>query len=158
MPWTLIISRADGEPLGAVERVRAVIEQRLTGSRFSRNPSGAEKVVGMERRRVVMPPELRQILCNLSADERGVYDSGGISLEFFLGTDPTVKSLTIDVRGGGDPIPALRLLCEPDGWQIRELSGVALDLQADDAGAGWTRFTQYRDQGVGEIKSRETNL
>jgi hypothetical protein len=158
MPWTLIISRADGEPLGAIDRVRAVIAERLPGTRFWRNPSGAAKLAVMEKRGVAIPPELRQMFCNLPADERGRYDSGGISLEFFLGGDPTVKSLTIDVRGRGDPIPALCRLCEPDGWQVRELSGAAVDLRADGAGAGWIGFTRYRDKGVEEIKKRDTDL
>jgi hypothetical protein len=157
MPWTLIIARANGEPLGAVDHVRAVIEQRLPGTRFWRDPSGAERLAAMDRRGVAIPPELGQILGDLPADERGLYDSGGISLEFFLGTDPTVKSLTIDVRGGGNPIPALRLLCESDGWQVRELSGAAVDLGAADAEAGWTRFIHYRDKGIEEIKRRDTN-
>jgi hypothetical protein len=135
-----------------------MIEQRLQGTRFRREPNGEEKLAAMEERGVAIPPELRQILRNLPADERGLYEGGGISLEFFLGTGPTVKSLTIDVRGRGDAIQALRLLCEPNGWQVRELSGAAVDLRADDIGAGWTTFKQHRDFGVEEIKRRDTDL
>jgi hypothetical protein len=135
-----------------------LIEERLPGTTFGSIPSGPEKLAVLEGRGVAIPPELRQIFAKLPADEGGMYAGEGIFLEFFLGTDPTVKSLTVYVRGGGDPIPALRRLCEPEGWQVREPGGTVVDLQADDAADGWTRFTQYRDKGAEELRNRGTNL
>src|SRR3954451_5206137 len=147
MPWTVFISAPDDEHLGALDRVRGLIAERLPGTRFGRAPSGAEKLGQLDGLGVSVPQELRQILGNLPADARGLYEGQGMFLEFFLGSDPMVKSLTVDVRGDGDPIPTLRRLCGPDGWQVRGPDGAAIDLRADDAAVGWFKFIQYRDQG-----------
>jgi hypothetical protein len=135
-----------------------MIAERLPGTSFGTDPSGAERLAWLDRRGVDVPPELRNVFAKLPADERGMYEGEGVYLEFFLGTDPIVKTVSVDARGSGDPIPVLRRLCAHDGWQIRELGGTAVDLQADDAGTGWAKFTQYRDKGVEELRKRGTNL
>lgn len=155
MPWTVILSNANGEPLGTVERVRGVIEKRLPGTSFGTNPSGAEKLAVLDGLGVDVPPGLRDVFAKLPADERGVYEGDGVHLQFFLGTAAMVEMVTIDVRGSGDPVPALRRLCVPEGWQVREMGGTAVDLQGDDAGAGWAKFTRYRDGAVEQLRKRD---
>jgi hypothetical protein len=134
-----------------------MISESLPGVRFGRDPSGTEKLGVLQGLGVSVPQELQQIFGKLPADERGAYEDGGLFLEFFLGTGPTVESLTVDVRGDGDPLRALRRLCEGKGWQVRGPGGKAIELQADDAVAGWAAFTQYRDEGVQQIKDHGTD-
>jgi hypothetical protein len=122
MPWTVLVSRVDGEPLGEVEVVRAAIRRHLPRTRFWRDPSGADKAA-------FLPPEHRPHFLQLFGhlpDERGLHEGDGFTLELFLGTKPVVDSLTADIRGDGNPLPALRQLCEPLGWCIREVGGGGL--------------------------------
>ena len=153
MPWTVYIRRNDSTPLGALDAVQNTIRSRLEGTEFWRDPSGADKAKHM-------PEEHREqfakLFSHLPADTRGLYESNNLSFEFFLGSSDVVNTITLDVRGNGNPIPILReLACDGD-WIIEEPSAGILDLSADDS-AEWERFVQYRESGVKEIKDRERN-
>jgi hypothetical protein len=148
MPWTIIVSRTDGEPFGDIDAVRAAIARQLPATKFWRDPSGADKAAFLpeQHRQLFM-----QLVGNLPADERGLFEGDGFTLELFLGSQPDVKSITVDVRGDGDPFPALRRLCEPLDWCVREPGGELVELHHESA-AGWHEFTRYRDHAVHELK------
>jgi hypothetical protein len=140
MPWTILITRTDGEPLGDVDTVRAAIGRQLPQTKFWRDPSGADMAAFLpaEHRQFFM-----QLVGHIPADERGLYEKDSFTLELFLGSQPVVKSITVDVRGDGNPLPALRRLCEPLVWRVREPGGKPIELQHESA-AGWGEFTGYR--------------
>lgn len=156
MPWTVILSNVNGEPLGAVDCVRGVIAKWLPGTAFGTSPSGAEKLAALEGLGVDIPPALRAVFATLSADERGMYEEDGVSLEFSLGTTAMVETVTVDVRGSGDPVPVLRQLCVPEGWQVQEMGGPVVNLQGDDAGAGWAKYARYRDTTVENLRKPDS--
>jgi uncharacterized protein DUF4440 len=154
MPWTVVVSRIDGEPFGDVEAVRAAIARQLPATRFWRDPSGADKAA-------FLPDQHRQLFMHLvghpPADERGLFEGDGFTLELFLGSQPDVKSITVDVRGDGDPLPALRLLCEPLDWCVREVGGELIESQ-HDLSAGWGEFTRYRDYAAHKLNEEGSML
>jgi hypothetical protein len=74
----------------------------------------------------------------------GVFEGDGFSLDFRLGGDPTVESLTVDVRRGGHPLAPLASLCASNGWQGLDVqTGIFLDLSKRDE-TSWQRFCEWR--------------
>ena len=149
MPWTVHIRPRDGTALGTLDEVRGILTDRLHGVRFWRDPSGAEKAKHLPEAHRQMFAEL---FGHLPADTRGSYDCDQLSFEFFLGSNDVVRTLTVDIRGDGNPILVLRELGNETGWQIHGPNGDAVDLGRDDL-PGWERFAKYRDTAVDRIRN-----
>jgi hypothetical protein len=149
MPWTILVSKPNQSQLGEVANVEVAIKAALPEARFFREATGAEKLEAV-------PPEAREFFAktfgHLPATRQGVFEAEDFSLEFFLGSETSIDRITIDVRGTGNPIGALRRLCKQNGWVAEEPGRRALDLDAESL-PGWEEFTEYRDRVVDELKS-----
>jgi hypothetical protein len=51
------------------------------------------------------------------------YEDEGYSIRFFLGAGPGIERMDAEVRGGGDPLPALRRLAEINDWMVLGADG-----------------------------------
>ena len=73
-----------------------------------------------------------------------LYESGDVCLEMYgFRKDGPLTFIHVDVRGCGNPIPALRSLCGPRGWSVAERckDGEFLDL----AGASEKRWNEWQE-------------
>ena len=123
MPWDLTIMRADRSPLGDIPSVRQAVEAALPGVEFYREPSGAEKIAAAGSLGIEFPEVLRRHLENSPAKTQADYESQGFSIRLYLGAGPGVERIDAEVRGSGDPLPALHHLAMVTGWVILEAGG-----------------------------------
>jgi hypothetical protein len=76
----------------------------------------------------------------------GTLEGPGWSIEFNGGRQDPIDGLMLHIRGSGDPLPVLSVLCQRNSWAALDLStGEFLDLSAPSS-AGWTQFQEFRDQ------------
>jgi hypothetical protein len=139
MHWHLHISSSDGRPLGTRDEVVAQISTALPGLRWAEGPSSFDELgnipghpfLGLpwtaEQRAVFSLPKLT-----------GTYDSGDFGLEIGGLECCPLTSFSVTVHGEGNPLPALRNVCQPAGWSVVDEAGQRLDL--DDA--AWESYRQ----------------
>jgi hypothetical protein len=120
MPWDLTIARADRSPLGEIASVRQAVESALPDVRFYREPSGVEKIAAAG---IEFPEVLRRHLQSSPATTQADYEGEGFSIRLYLGAGPDVERMDAEIRGSGDPLPALHRLAEATGWVVLEASG-----------------------------------
>ncbi len=71
------------------------------------------------------------------APSYGVYEGDGFSIEFGLGDDDPVQSMTLFVRGSGDPVAAIIKFARPLGWSALDLT-ISEFIDFDNpSSAGW---------------------
>jgi hypothetical protein len=87
----------------------------------------------------------------------GLYRGDGFTIEFNLGDDDPIQVCTLHVRGGGDPIPALRRFVNPNGWALLDCStGAVLDAE-NPSPEGWEGFQAFRDQAIGPRRRKKSD-
>jgi hypothetical protein len=89
---------------------------------------------------------------NFSNPEWGVFDGDGYSIEFSMGSSDTCASITLIVRGGGNPTPLIAALL--DRTKLRGIdcqTSEFFDVEAARASFGsWQRYTLNRSL-IGDI-------
>lgn len=79
----------------------------------------------------------------------GWFESAELATEINFQLEGEVESLMLHVRGGADPIPIVRRLCDA-------LGAVAIDsstgnlLESNTGSSGYPRWVEYRNQVVGQ--------
>jgi hypothetical protein len=155
MPWELRIVKTIGQPpttcpdndatetLGPIGDVHLQLSTALPGIEFYNEPGGAEKLDMMLRKGIDIPDSLKTILATANSSSRGVYDGEDYRFEFSFGNQPLVDHAFLDVRGGGNPMPALARVIGATGWAIYDL---ATSKMVDVS--GWDKFTEWRNRGI----------
>lgn len=110
MPWELLISRSGEEPLGSRDAVVAQVATATGGEPLSLVPLPPPEALA------AMPERVRAAF--LTPILRALLEEDDVLVELWCVDEPVVKSLHADIRGGGDPLPLLRRLCEPGGWSV----------------------------------------
>jgi hypothetical protein len=168
MPWELTVrsemadpssSSKDWPSLGPGEEVCRRITECLPTVRWRREPSFIE-----QHEKLPENHPIRRYIESLTPEQKewssrpqfkGLYEGEGFTLEFFF-TDGPVSFFHIDVRGGGNPMPALASLCRANQWAIRDVTGKRIDLGSPSA-KEWEAFTQWRDRIIEKIaEERQT--
>jgi hypothetical protein len=129
--------------LGTREDVIAAFAEALPGVSLAPPPAPPREFLEQ------MPPELRKILLRpkLEAD----FAAGDISIQFYADDAPQLDWVGGEVRGDGDPRPALAAVCVKRGWSVFDISAKTfVDLSAPDAAGGWERFRKWRDRAIRE--------
>ena len=75
----------------------------------------------------------------------GMYEKDFVSFEFNVGSDETIDSIMVHVRGGGDPIRKLLDFATPCGWVLLDCSTGELISEDNPNQDGWEGFKEYRD-------------
>jgi hypothetical protein len=146
MPWELTIVNAKDrqQPLGDRADVVARIAAALPGTLLQEAPGPSPELIAE------MPPALREHFLRprpLSAFFEGV----GFTIEFAAENEPLIRSLSADVRGDGNPVPALTALCRPNGWAVINIAnGAVVDLTANESVA-WNTFQAWRDKAIQDL-------
>ena len=156
MPWAVTIRRADDAPLGDMDSVRERILKSLPEIKFGRLPSGAEKIAAARAKGVEFPEFIRQNLEKQPAMEEAFFEGSDFSVALYGFEVRPLLCIHAEVRGNGNPLPALAALCQPNGWiAIDVASDQAIDLTAD-AAVGWEKFRNYRDRAIESMKAAES--
>lgn len=152
MPWDLRIVNAEDrcKPLGERDAVVARFAAALPGVILQPAPRPSADFIAL------MPEVLRQHLLTRKAQLHADYEDGDLSIQFYADDRPQIEAVGVEVRGSGNPIPALAALCEPNGWAVVNVAdGKPIDLTAKDA-PEWSAFREWRDRAVAAIKSAES--
>jgi hypothetical protein len=113
MPWEITIINGTLEhpkPLGSREDVIAAFAAALPGVSLERSPA--------------LPPEILDqmpaIVCEAMQRPKleGDFEAGDLSIHFYAYDEPVVQQVNAEVRGDGDPIPALAALCVDRDWSV----------------------------------------
>jgi hypothetical protein len=82
----------------------------------------------------------------------GELDAGDLSIQLYGFETQPIAAINVEVRGTGNPVPALAALCVPNGWIAVDCAdGTRVDF-ASEAASGWEAFGAYRDQAIGSIR------
>jgi hypothetical protein len=155
MPWEVIIQAADGAELGDVRLVREKITTSLPGIEFYMEPSGAEKIAAARAMGVEFPDVIRNHLEQRAASLHADFEGDGFSMQFYGFESQPLQTFYVDVRGSGNPLPALAALCRRNGWVAIECANRSTIGLTGTAAAGWDAFQKYRDNAISRIIESE---
>jgi hypothetical protein len=151
MPWELTIIKinpndASRMVLGEKETLRAIISKSLAGTEWRDGPPQREMVELLEKSG--MSSETIEIIKRPKL--KGVFEGPNFSLEFYGFESQPITEFGIDVRGNGDPLPALAALCKDHQWTPLDPQGIPIDLGSMDA-SSWESFKSYRDRAIAQV-------
>ena len=143
MAWDIVIISAKGKstPLGDRADVVARFAAALPGLRLAAPPVPPPDVLEQ------MPEVVRNnLLTELQAD----FEAPEILIQFYTHNEPVIRFVCAEVRGDGNPVPALAALCVPNGWAVLDSADKSLvDLSAN-ASPEWDRFRAWRNKAFGQ--------
>ena len=148
MPWEITIINGTPEarqPLGTREDVVAAIAEALPGALLQQPPVPSPELLQH------MPPAVRDAVLRpkLEAD----FEADDFSIQFYTSDEPIVHWVNGEVRGNGDPLPALAAICAKTGWSVIDAAEKSVvDLRSRDGAPQWERFRQWRDRSIEQIK------
>jgi hypothetical protein len=129
MSWTVYARCGDRSPLGDREAVEQAIASAVPGVRFYHEPSGPEKIAVTRERGVEFPEVVRRHLEQQPASRQGDFEGDGFFVWFFLGAEPQLGSLPVELRGESErAVPLLRQLAARTGWVVEGVSGEPITL------------------------------
>jgi hypothetical protein len=76
----------------------------------------------------------------------GLYGGDGFSIEFNVGKEDPIQSMSLLVRGGGDAIADIMKLVVANGWLALDCSTSEFLDPAAPSDEGWVGFQKYRDK------------
>lgn len=155
MPWELTIQSFDSAPLGDVTTVREKIAAALPATDFFVEQSGSEKIAAARALGIEFPDVVRAHLENRPASLQAEFEGDGYTLQLYGFENQPLRTIYAEVRGAGNPLPALAALCRPNGWIANDCaSGQPIDL-TQSAAAVWETFRNYRVYAVRNILRSE---
>jgi hypothetical protein len=113
VPWDISIINGTVEqpkPLGSRKDVIAAFAESLPGVSLERVPAPPPEILD-QMSAIVRESLLRP---NLEAD----FETDDLSIRFYTTDEPVLQWVNCEVRGNGDPIPALAALCLDRGWSV----------------------------------------
>jgi hypothetical protein len=153
MPWDVtLVANIDPVPetlrqvpddliIGTLQSVQQLLEESLPGLKFHIEPAGAEKLAMMEQNGFKLPDVIRSNMLSTPATVQAVYEGIGFFIVFFFYDHKILSRIDLEIRGSGNPIPALHSVACHTGWLFYEnASGTRLKLSDDDANARWKGF------------------
>ena len=150
MPWdvTIVASEDRSQPLGERDDVIARVGKALPGVVLQRPPGPPPEMLAQ------MPEVIREnfLRPKLQAD----FEGEGFSIQFYAEDLPTLHSMGAEVRGEGNPLPALAAVCGPNGWMVVDAGDKSVVDLSSGASPEWERFRQWRDDAIASMKDGGT--
>jgi hypothetical protein len=147
MPWEIRIVNGTADapiPLGTREEVIAAFAEALPGLTLAPPPPPPPEFLE------AMPAALREII--LRPKLEASFEAADLSIQFYADDAPLLHWVGGEVRGNGDPRPALASICAKRGWSALDISTASkLDLSPRGDAPGWKRFQEWRDRAIREI-------
>ena len=116
MPWEVMIQRADGQALGDKESVIGAMQAAIPGLEFGFEPSGLEKIAKARAAGIEFPECLRTFFQTQPARTVAAGTLDGCSVNFYGFDEVTLLTVSLEIRGNGDPTASLLALCLQQGW------------------------------------------
>lgn len=146
MGWELTLygdAETPPRPLGTREQVCEHFSARLPGLRLAPVPQAFADH---------MKAKLRELGLVYHPTLEGRYEAPDFVVEFSCTDADMISNMTANVRGNGDPLPALRSLCVGTSWLlVEDASGEDVMASADSSG-GWRRFKQWRERAISKLR------
>ncbi len=150
MPWELTISAGSGEPLGDRQAVVDHISTALPSLQWFEQPPLLEQIKEIpdhpfHKLIPAWPPEIQasfarsKLLGDLEADD--------FSIQLYGFEEQPLLTLSVEVRGDGNPIPALASICVPKNWLATE-NGASQQIDFGADAEGWQKFRDDRDTAI----------
>lgn len=98
--------------------------------------------------------QLQSIISEIDYTDKswGILDMPEYSIEFNTGNNEQVDSIMLHIRGGGDPLPLIKLICDSCNFAALDCSvGDFMDLENLSSGS-WIKFQEYRDKVINSYK------
>jgi hypothetical protein len=151
MPWEVTIRSPDNAALGDAATVREKITAAIPGIQFHVEPSGAEQIIAARAIGVEFPDAIRKHMEGRPARLQAEFEGDAFYMQLYGFDSQPLCMIHLEIRGNGNPMPALAALCVRNGWvAIENASGQPLNL-ADSTASGWQSFRKYRDGAVNSI-------
>jgi hypothetical protein len=83
------------------------------------------------------------------------FEGDGFSIQFYATDAPMLKSMGAEIRGNGDPVPALSAVCVQNGWAVIDAANGKVVEFSSAQSSEWTQFVAWRDMAIRSIKDRE---
>lgn len=150
MPWEITLINGpspDDSTLGTQTEVLAKIAEALPGSQFATGPSMPAELLAQ------MPEEMRAALSRPKLE--GVFEHEDYAIQFYGTAEEHIRYLHAEVRGNGDPLPALKSLSDATGWSIwDDAEQKPIDLASTERN-GWTAFCEWRDKVIAKNSPKQ---
>jgi hypothetical protein len=102
-----------------------------------------------------MPDVLQEHFRNRAPRIEGIFTMDSLVIQFYAKDESVLYAMNAEVRGRGNPIPALSAICAPRGWVVVDDSQQSVvDLSAATS-PEWTQFQRYRDNAIASITKRD---
>jgi hypothetical protein len=155
MPWEVVIQSPDNAELGDLAAVRDKMTAALPGIQFYSEPSGPEKLAAAREKGIEFPEVIRKHLEQSPATLQADFEAGDFSMQFYGFESQPLRTIRVEVRGNGNPLPVLAALCKPNGWIAIDCATSQFIELAAAAAAGWDVFRDYRGRAIGSILKRD---
>ena len=147
MPWEITIINGSVErpkPLGTREEVIAVFAEALPGVLLRQPPAPPQEWLDQ------MPSDLREAMLRPRLEAE--FEAEDVSIQFYASHEPVLERVNGEVRGNGDPIPALAAICVKRGWSVIDSAEQSIvNLSSGSGAPAWERFRKWRDKAINEI-------
>jgi hypothetical protein len=151
MPWEVAIKKADDTPIGTRDEIVKTISEAVPAFKWRVEPALLEQIKDMpdhsfHKLLPTWPESTRAYMA--TPHLKGDLVDGQLSIELYGFEGEPIKEIQVNVRGNGNPIPALAAICLPNGWIVVDIAeNEAVDLGAINA-TGWERFREFRDDAI----------
>ena len=149
MPWEITIingSSPDDSTLGDRDAVVSRLAAALPGATLEQPPTVPEEFLSQ------MPESVRAVM-NRSRLE-GCFDHPDFSVSLYCSADEPIQYINGEVRGNGDPLAALKSLCDATGWSIWDCCDSRVVDFAELDNNVWDSFCAWRDRALSEIDNQ----
>jgi hypothetical protein len=146
MPWEITIisgTRDNRKPLGLRDDVIAALAEAVPGVKLRPPPMPPEEMLAL------MPPTVRDAMTRpkLEAD----FDHEDLSIQFYTSDAPEIDWINAEVRGNGDPLPVLRVICSNTGWSVIDVGENTVVDVANANSESWDSFRLWRDKAIRQL-------
>ena len=149
MPWEITIingSTPADSTLGDHESVILQLSAALPGTTLSQPPSMPDELLAS------MPESVRAMMNHPRLE--GCFDHPEFPIALHCPADEPIRFINGEVRGDGDPVAALKTLCDATGWSIWDrCEAQVIDFSELDLN-GWEAFCEWRDRAISETDTQ----
>jgi hypothetical protein len=76
----------------------------------------------------------------------GIFTDKNFSIEFNTGTDDIVETIMLHIRGGGDPLVIIKIICDSENWFALDCSTTEYIDTDNLSKESWENFQKFRDK------------
>jgi hypothetical protein len=149
MPWEVTI-------VNATDRSKSLGSRAGVVARFAGALPGVylEPAPGPSPEWIAQMPAVMQEHFKRPRQLNAIFEGRDFSIEFYANDEATIDAVGAEIRGNGNPVPALSALCIPNGWAVvNAADGAAVDLSSEESPV-WAEFRAWRDEWVVRVVCR----